>query len=118
MKFVGKITEVKEVVTGEGVKGKWGKIGFEVTEIKDNYPDVAYFEMFKNGEYLKDATEFKYKVGDFVGVEFNFKCNEYTNKEKQPAKFYSLSAWKVFSEEVENTNIPPEPPEDSQDLPF
>ena len=100
MEFTGTITEIRTPRTGTGQKGEWANAEFEVTESNPQnelYPQVALFDFFKNGEFLKFAKDFStyYKLGDTVKVEFNFKANEYTNKEGKQVKFYKTSAWKI-----------------------
>ena len=98
--FTGKITEIRTPRTGTGQKGEWANVEFEVTESTPEnplYPQVALFDFFKNGEYLKYAKDFSnfYKLGDVVKVSFNFKANSYQNKEGKTVKFYKTSAWKL-----------------------
>ena len=113
--FEGKITEIETPRTGTTDKGEWASVSFEVTELKPQnpqYPQIGLFDMFKNGEYLKYAKDFKtyYPIGTAVKVEFNLKKNEYTKPDGTPAKFYKTSAWKI--EKVESQSYP-----NSQDLP-
>ena len=100
LQFEGKITEIETPRTGATEKGEWASVSFEVTELNPqnaDYPQVGFFDMFKNGEYLKYAKDFKtyYPLGTSVKVEFNLKKNEYTKKDGTPAKFYKTSAWKI-----------------------
>ena len=100
MEFTGKITEIRTPRTGTGQKGEWANVEFEVTEAtpqNEAYPQVALFDFFKNGEYLKYAKDFEnfYKLNEVVTVHFNFKKNEYTKADGTPAKFYKTSAWKI-----------------------
>lgn len=112
--FEGKITEIREPRTGEGQKGEWASIEFEVTELNPantDYPQVGLFDMFKNGEYAKYAKDFKeyYPLGTSVSVEFNLKKNEYTKADGTPVKFYRTSAWKVEKLDGETQSYTQEP---------
>lgn len=130
LQFTGKITEIKKVRTGETSKGEWANAEFEVTEsnpANENYPQIALFDFFKNGEYVNHAKEFKknFKVGDEVTVHFNLKKNSY-EKDGETKSFYKTSAWKI--DKLQGANVPPpdqafEPAtdlneEDYDDLPF
>ena len=100
LEFTGTITEIETPRTGNGAKGEWANVEFEVTESSPQnplYPQVGKFDMFKNGEYVKYAKDFEtyYKLGQEVTVHFNLKKNEYTKKDGTPAKFYKTSAWKI-----------------------
>ena len=124
--FTGTITEIRTPRTGTGNKGEWANTEFEVTELNPqnaSYPQIALFDFFKNGEYLKYAKDFEtyYKLGDTVTVHFNFKANEYTNAKNEVVKFYKTSAWKI--EKVEGVQAPFEPAgdlkeEEKDQLPF
>ena len=108
--FTGKITEIRTPRTGTGEKGEWANAEFEVTESNPenaNYPQVAFFDFFKNGEYLKYAKDFEtyYKLGDEVTVHFNFKANEYTNAKKELVKFYKTSAWRIEKVDTNNSGL-------------
>ena len=113
--FEGTITEIREPRTGTTDKGEWANVEFEVTETNPQnelYPQVGLFDMFKNGEHVKFAKDFKNMnpVGTKVRVEFNLKKNEYTKGDGTPAKFYKTSAWKV--EKIEGSATPPPPASD------
>tara|TARA_R110002051_G_C8504871_1_gene465413 strand:- start:288 stop:677 length:390 start_codon:yes stop_codon:yes gene_type:complete len=125
--FTGKITEIRNPRTGTGQKGEWANAEFEVTESNpqnNDYPQIALFDFFKNGEYLKYAKDFEtyYKLGDIVTVHFNFKANEYTNAKGENVKFYKTYAWKI--EKLEKGVEPPFEPatdindDEPDDLPF
>lgn len=95
--FTGKITAIKDVKTGTSQQGKeWASATFEVTEIKDQYPQCALFDYFKNGDFLEMAKDFKnkFKVGETVTVYFNMKKNKY-QKDGETRAFYKTSAWKI-----------------------
>lgn len=112
--FNGKITEISEIRTGESNGKEWASLEFEVTELKDQYPQIGLFGYFKNGEYVKYAKEFKnnFKVGDEVTVDYNLKCIEY-EKDGKKRKFYKTEAWKVTK--LETAPSTPQPP--AQELP-
>ena len=100
LEFKGKITEIRTPRTGTGAKGEWANVEFEVTESNPqnpDYPQVALFDFFKNGEYVKFAKDFAthYPLGSEITVEFNMKKNEYTKADGTAAKFYKTSAWKI-----------------------
>ena len=108
-KFKGKITSIK-VKTGTSAKGDWASVEFEVVEshpMNVEYPQVGLFDMFKNGEHLKYATEFDktYPIGTEVDVEFILKKNEYTDKDGNQRAFYKTACWgvKLASKEEEPT---------------
>lgn len=108
LQFTGKITEIRNVRTGEGDKGEWANVEFEVTESNpqnENYPQVALFDYFKNGEYVDMAKKFSTQnsVGDEVTVHFNLKKNTY-QKDGQEKSFYKTSAWKVEKLNSETVN--------------
>jgi len=109
--FTGKITEIREPRIGTSTKGEWASVEFEVTELKpqnSDYPQVALFDMFKNGDYTKYVKDFKayYPLGTPVSVQFNLKKNEYTNAQGELRSFYKTSAWKV--EKIEESNSTPQ----------
>lgn len=107
--FTGKITEIRGVRTGKTKKGnEWANATFEVTEVKDQYPQCALFDYFKTGEYLDMAKDFKnkFKVGDAITVHFNLNKNTY-EKDGETKSFYKTSAWKIDKVNNDSTNIPP-----------
>jgi hypothetical protein len=124
LSFTGRLSEIKEVKTGEGQKGEWAAIDFEVTEDSAEYPQIALFSMFKNGEHIKFAKDFNnfYKEGDIIKVEFNFDKSVYTKKDGSgKGVFYKNSAWKITKimdafPVNEASDLIPE--DDKQDLPF
>ena len=98
MKVTGKITLIKEVVTGKTKQDKdWSKVEF-LLETTEDYNNLYCFEIFAMAGGEKDAvanfTKFN-KVGQDVDVEFNVKTSEWNGKH-----FTSLSAWKVFKADV------------------
>jgi hypothetical protein len=100
MKFKGKLTKVQNERVGTSAKGEWASLDFELTESEPHnpdYPQIALFSFFKNGEYINDVKEFKTKnkIGDVLEVDYNFKKSEYTKKDGTPAAFYGVTAWKV-----------------------
>ena len=101
LQFTGRISEIKPVRTGSGSKGEWANAEFEVTELhpqNENYPQVALFDFFKNGEYLDHAKLFaeRNKIGDQVTVHFNFKKSTYQKKDGSgEGVFYKTTAWKI-----------------------
>lgn len=105
LQFTGKITEIKPIRSGEGNKGEWANVEFEVTELNPanpSYPQVGLFDFFKNGEYLKYAKDFNeyFKLGDAIVVDFNLKKNTYQKKDGTgEASFYKTSAWKIEKHE-------------------
>ena len=105
--FTGKLTEIRTPRTGTSKKGEeWANAEFEVTELNPQnpeYPQVAFFDFFKMGEYLSMAKDFesKFKLGDVVTVHFNFKANTYVNKDQKEVKFYKTSAWRIDKSDVQ-----------------
>ena len=97
MEFIGKITSIGETRTGTSQKGEWANVEFEVTEDVNQYPNIALFSMFKNGEHVKYAKDFNnyYKVGDLVKVEFNMGRRDYQKKDGTAGVFYQNSVWKL-----------------------
>jgi len=96
--FTGKISEIREVKTGESARGEWAAIDFEVTEDDAEYPQSGLFSMFKNGENTKYAKDFANynKIGSVVTVHFNLDKNVYNKKDGSgQGVFYKNSAWKV-----------------------
>ena len=113
--FTGKITHIEDVEKGTSKKTgkKWASLKFQVTEDKDDYPQVGNFSYFKNGENVKYADDFAkmYPLGTEVVVTFNLATSEWQGK------FYAdVRAWKVEkvtaeetqSQEVEEEDINPE----------
>jgi hypothetical protein len=90
MKFVGKITNILEVVEVGANK----KVEFVVTEIEVQYPQSVKFGIF--GTDKVDKFIQYNKVDQIVEVLFNFKTNEYQGK-----YFTSIDAWRV--NKVEST---------------
>lgn len=105
LQFTGNITEIRKIREGSGNSGDWANVEFEVTESNpqnENYPQVALFDYFKNGEYIDMAKKFdqQNKVGDEVTVYFNLKKSSYQKKDGSgEASFYKTSAWKVIKSE-------------------
>ena len=98
--FTGSITEIGQIRTGAGAKGDWANAEFEVTEIgaaNPEYPQIGFFDFFKNGEYIGQAKDFAANnpLGTQVTVSFNLKKTDYTKKDGTAGKFYKNSAWKV-----------------------
>ena len=127
MNFTGTITEISVIKTGENNGKEWASLDFEVTELNpqnENYPQVALFGYFKNGDYVNYAKDFNnnFKVGDVVTVEFNLKCVKY-KKDGEDRKFYKTECWKLEKADgvkPEFETIPAEElstPEE-EDLPF
>lgn len=123
LQFTGKITAIKKVRTGETDKGEWANAEFEVTEDKDQYPQTALFDFFKNGEYVSQAKNFSqnFKPGDEVTVHFNLKKNNYT-KDGEERTFYKTSAWKIdkgsSAPQPDDYSEPVPSSEEEDDLPF
>lgn len=131
MEFIGRVTGYKEVRKGEGKKGEWCSTGFELTEShpeNEEYPQIAMFEMFKSGEYIYIAEEFKAKHphGTEIKVTFNMQGTTYQKKDGSgEGKFYKNSVWSFEKLGGDVNYIPNEPveesdqtDEDSMDLPF
>lgn len=117
LKFTGKITHIEEVKTGESAKGPWATLKFQVTENKDEYPQVGNFSYFKNGENIKYANDFAtmYPVGTEVTVTFNLKTSEWQGK-----YYADVSAWKVEKVGTDSSSEAKEAIEEANpdDIPF
>ena len=116
MKVTGKITAIKEVVTGKTKQDKdWSKVEF-LFETTEDYNNLYCFEIFAMSGGEKDAVAnfIKFnKVGQDVDVDFNVKTSEWSGKH-----FTSLSAWKVFKAEVQEIPQMKGTEEALNDLPF
>lgn len=126
MNFTGKLTSISEVKTGTSNGNEWASLEFEVTENKEQYPQIGLFSYFKNGEYIDYAKDFKnnFKLGDLVDVDFNLKRVDY-EKNGEAKKFYKTEAWKITKtqsqqnvEAVASKIDDVIPPADDDDLPF
>jgi|TARA_R110000787_G_scaffold137414_1_gene250197 hypothetical protein len=114
--FKGRVTDL-ELKKGNGKTGAWAVASFEVTEVdpkNTEYPEIARFEMFKNGEYLKYATGFgdDFPIGTLIEVEYQHKRSEY-NKDGETKYFYKNTCWKVAKLQEEAVVT-----ESEDDLPF
>ena len=81
----GKITEVLDVMKGEGKNGEWAKRTIIVKRTyqtdKGEFHDDFVFDYFKNGEYINYVTDgFGYSVGDEVNIEYTVKANKHNEK--------------------------------------
>lgn len=119
-KLTGNITSVK-VKQGTTTQGDWASVEFEVVESNPEnpqYPQIALFDMFKNGEHIKYATDFEQMnpIGTEVSVEYNHKKNTYTKKDGTEGAFYKTSAWKV--EKVGDAQPTQQVEAEDDDLPF
>jgi hypothetical protein len=90
MKFVGKITNILEVIEVGANK----KVEFVVTETEVQYPQAVKFGIFGT-EKVDKFIQYN-KVDQIVEVLFNFKTNDYQGK-----YFTSIDAWRV--NKVEST---------------
>lgn len=102
--FRGRVTDSTLKEPTKKQKQGWAVVSVEVTETdprNPDYPQIGMFEMFKNGEYLKYATEFadKFPVGTLVDVEYEFKRTSY-EKDGEEKFFYKTTAFKF--EKVES----------------
>ena len=119
--FTGKISEIREAKTGSTAKGEWAAIDFEITEDDAEYPQSGLFSMFKNGDNIKFARDFKeyYKLGDMVTVSFNMDKNVYRKKDGSgEGIFYKNSAWRVERMNKEPLIDISQPVDQTDDLPF
>jgi hypothetical protein len=126
--FKGKISEIFETRGGETAKGEWASVSFELTEFNpqnEQYAQKIKLDMFKNGEYVKYAKDFNqyYKVGDVVEASYNFKKQDYTNKQGQASSFYGVACWKLEKANVDSHQSQPvsqdvAPSGDKDGLPF
>ena len=122
MQFIGKITSVSEVKTGVSKTGKeYVSVNFEMKESGVDYPQVALFSLYKDGEYKKQVEDFlKYNPIDSMRkVTFKMKKPKYKKQDGTESAFYSNSVWKL--ERVDVANEAPEYPEEDinpDDIPF
>ncbi len=122
LQFIGKITSVSEVKTGVSKTGKeYASVNFEMKESGVDYPQVALFSLYKDGEYKKQVEDFlKYNPIDSTRkVTFKMKKSEYKKQDGTESAFYSNSVWKL--EKVDVANEAPEYPEEDvnpDDIPF
>jgi hypothetical protein len=124
-KFTGNITHIYDAKEGESAKGAWANRKIVIEEANPqnpSYPQIFVGSLFKSGEHIKYATtDFNYKIGQLVEVEFNLKGNEYNNNH-----YGDLSIWKItaFNDEVkvntyeDGVATNPASSDDTDDLPF
>jgi len=120
LKTIGKIKNILPIFKGISKNGKeWQKQNFIISN-NDGYEgkeQIFCFELF--GEEKVQGIS-NLKVGDFVSVRFNIKCNEYNNPTKGMQYFTNLSAWLVQLEgDVKNSEFAGGDEDDAlEDLPF
>ena len=106
----GKLEKFLPVESGTSKAGKeWKKQSF-IVKTEDEYNNTYCFEVFGD-EKVEQFVKFN-RVGQNVDVDFNVKTNEWKGK-----YFTSLSAWKIFKAEVEET-APEVAQNEEDDLPF
>ena len=106
----GKITEIKEPITGESANGTWKKTTL-VIDTGSEFDNIMAFTVF--GEEKVDNFVKYNKVGDVVDVDFNVSTREWEGR-----YFTSLSAWKVFKANAEAAQVPSPADDPANDLPF
>lgn len=126
MEFIGKLTMISDVRSGEGKSGNpWANLKFEVTESSPNnpdYPQIGSFDYFKSKDFVKYVNEFSsnFAIGDEVRVEFNLKKSVYNKKDGSgEGVFYSTPCWKIEKTAIDISTPKPLGEENEEDgLPF
>ena len=114
----GKIEKILNEESGVSRAGKeWRKQEF-VIETDEQFPKKVCFTLFNDKTSLAENLS----PGQDVEVSFNIESREYNGK-----WFHNINAWKIETAEQDmpepppefrSTDIPPEPDEESNDLPF
>ncbi|MBN2773403.1 MAG: DUF3127 domain-containing protein [Prolixibacteraceae bacterium] len=114
----GKVEKILKAESGVSRAGKeWKKQEF-VIETDEQFPKKVCFTLFNDKTSLADNVT----VGQEVEVSFNIESREYNGK-----WFHNINAWKIDSVEANlpepppefrADDIPPEPMDEANDLPF
>lgn len=115
----GKIIRILQPESGVSKAGKeWSKQEF-VIETQDQFPKKICFTLF--GDKVSMLNGFAENTE--VEVSFNVESREFNGR-----WYHNINAWKIqpveagapadFPPEFSTTDIPPEPTEDNNDLPF
>ena len=114
----GKVEKILEAESGVSRAGKeWKKQEF-VIETDEQFPKKVCFTLFNDKTSLADSLA----EGKEVEVSFNLESREFNGK-----WYHNINAWKIDSVEQDipapppefrAEDIPPEPGEEPNDLPF
>jgi hypothetical protein len=115
----GKVQQILKPESGVSRAGKeWKKQEF-VIETDEQFPRKVCFTLFGDKTSLIDGLS----NGEEVEVSFNVESREYNGK-----WFHNINAWKIEKPAAENlpepppefsmNDIPPEPDDEANDLPF
>jgi len=115
----GKVQQILKPESGVSRAGKeWKKQEF-VIETDEQFPRKVCFTLFGDKTSLIDGLS----NGEEVEVSFNVESREYNGK-----WFHNINAWKIEKPAAENlpepppkfsmNDIPPEPDDETNDLPF
>lgn len=116
----GRIDQVLKPESGTSKAGKeWSKQEFVIETTEDQYPKKVCFTLFGDKVSLIQGLA----VGQEVEVSFNMESREYNGR-----WFHNINAWKIESAANNNApepppefrmeDIPPEPTDSGNDLPF
>jgi len=120
MEIKGKINRILQPVSGLSKSGnEWKKQEFVIETSEDQYPKQICFTLFNDKLNLLDGL----KPGTEVNVFFSVESREFSGK-----WYHNINAWKVetlkpempagFAPEYLPGDIPPEPMDHENDLPF
>jgi hypothetical protein len=115
----GKIEQILKPESGVSRAGnEWTKQEF-VVETQEQFPKKVCFTLFGDKTSLIEPIS----TGDEVEVSFNMESREYNGK-----WFHNINAWKIDKVTGDNlpepppefsiSDIPPEPDDEANDLPF
>lgn len=115
----GNIVNILKIESGVSRAGnEWKKQEF-VVETQEQYPRKICFTLFNEKTSMLEG----FSAGQEVEVSFNVESREYNGK-----WFHNINAWKIEPAQTGNQqetppeyreeDIPPEPEDDSNDLPF
>jgi hypothetical protein len=119
LRVKGNIVKILNVESGISKAGKeWKKQEF-VIETQEQFPKMVCFTLFNE----KTALAGGLTTGQEVEVSFNIESREYNGK-----WFHNINAWKIDTTQPNNLpdlppefraeDVPPEPMDDPNDLPF
>jgi len=120
MEIKGKINQILKPAAGTSKAGNdWKKQEFVVETSEDQYPKQICFTLFNEKLNLLDGLQ----PGAEVNVSFSIESREFNGK-----WYHNINAWKVeplnrevipgFTPEFLPGDIPPEPMDNENDLPF
>ncbi|MGD9929019.1 MAG: DUF3127 domain-containing protein [Mangrovibacterium sp.] len=120
MEIKGKINQILPVSSGVSKAGnEWKKQEFVIDTIDEQFPKQVCFTVFNDKVNLIDGL----KAGMEVNVSFNVESREFNGR-----WYHNINAWKVDSLSPESQggyrpeftadDIPPEPMDNGNDLPF